>query len=211
MPSPSAFYREEYAEAARGGYSPEDELTFPKRMAAALSAVGPGPKRVLDFGCGTGAGSKLLIAAGHTVTGVDASESGIQLARAQVPSGTFHHLDDESDLPFENATFDACVCTEVIEHLLDVRGFLSEMHRVLVPGGILFITTPYHGWLKNLLLITMNFDRHFNATGEHIRFFSRPSLVACLTEAGFQVEQFGGIGRFWPVWKSMFVVARNQS
>lgn len=210
MPSPRAFYREEYAETERGGYGPEDELTFPLRMAAAVRALGGSPKRVLDFGCGTGAGSRILIGAGHTVTGVDASESGIRLAVSQVPGGTFYHLDAENDLPFENNAFDACVCTEVIEHLLDVRGFLSEVHRVLTPGGVFFLTTPFHGWIKNLLLITLNFDTHFIPTGEHIRFFSRRSLQACLAEAGFNVEQFGGIGRFWPVWKSMFVVARRD-
>ena len=210
MPSPRAFYRDQYAATEQGGRGPEDELTFPLRIGAALRAIGPAPKRVLDFGCGTGASSRVLAEAGHVVTGVDASESGIRVARRQVPEVTFHHLDSEADLPFSDHAFDACLCTEVIEHLLDVRGFVAEVHRVLTPGGLFVVTTPYHGWLKNLLVITLNFDRHFDPVGEHIRFFSRRSMTRCLTEGGFDVVQFGGIGRRWPVWKSMFVVARAR-
>lgn len=208
MPSPRAFYRDAYVETDRGGRGPEDERTFPLRIAAALRALGPHPKRVLDFGCGTGASSRRLVSAGHTVTGVDASESGIRVARREVPDVRFHHLDSEAELPFEAGSFDACLCTEVIEHLLDVTGFLAEVHRVLVPGGLLVLTTPYHAWLKNLLLITLNFEHHFDPAGEHIRFFTRSSLTRCLREGGFETVHFSGIGRRWPVWKSMFVVAR---
>lgn len=210
MPSPRAFYRDAYVPAEQGGRGPEHEATFPLRIAAALRAIGPVPKRILDFGCGTGASTRLLAEAGHNVTGVDASESGIRVARSLVTNATFHHLDSEAHLPFEGGTFDVCLCTEVIEHLLDVSGFVQEVHRLLVPGGLFVLTTPYHGWLKNLLVISLNFDRHFDPVGEHIRFFSRSSLTAALNQGGFEVVDFDGIGRRWPVWKSMFVVARAR-
>jgi 2-polyprenyl-3-methyl-5-hydroxy-6-metoxy-1,4-benzoquinol methylase len=207
--SSRAFYRDYYAEAERGGRGPEDEATFHLRVGAGLRAIGPRPKRVLDFGCGTGAASRILADNGHDVTGVDASESGLRLAAEQVTAARFQFADNEAALPFADAQFEVVFCTEVIEHLLDVAAFVKEIHRVLEKDGLFIITTPYHGLIKNLLIITRNFDHHFDPTGEHIRFFSRRSLTECLAAAGFEVSQFEGIGRFWPVWKSMFVVARR--
>lgn len=208
--SSRAFYRDAYAAAERGGHRPEDEPTFDLRVGHALATIGPTSKRVLDFGCGSGAASRLLVDAGHQVTGVDVSESGIRVATREVHGATFHLIDNEGQLPFADASFDVCFCTEVIEHLLDVPGFLREIHRVLADQGMFIITTPYHGWIKNLIIITRNFDVHFSPTDEHVRFFSRSSLTRALVEAGFRVESFRGIGRFWPIWKSMFVVARRH-
>lgn len=211
MSSARAFYRDRYRHQTEGAPGPEAEATFALRVQAALAAIGPSPRRVLDFGCGTGAASKLLVEAGHSVIGVDVSESGIDLARRAAPDATFVPIESESSLPFPEAAFDVCFCTEVIEHLLDVRGFVHEVHRVLAPGGLFLITTPYHSWLKNLLIITFTFEKHFNVAGCHIRFFTRQSLTRCLAAGGFAVEQFRGIGRCWPVWKTMFVVARRTS
>ena len=211
MSSIREYYRERYAERGGGDPGLESEPTFRRRVATALEAIGAAPRRVLDFGCNTGAASALLAAAGHRVVGVDISESAVALARQRVPSATFEQIDSESRLPFGDESFDVCFCSEVIEHLFDVTGFLREMNRVLRPEGCLLLTTPYHGWLKNLLLITFNFERHFHPTSGHIRFFTVRSLSECLEAAGFRVERVAGIGRRWPVWKSMFVVARKVS
>jgi 2-polyprenyl-3-methyl-5-hydroxy-6-metoxy-1,4-benzoquinol methylase len=207
--SSRAFYRDRYSEAEQGGRGPEDEATFHLRVGAALRVIGSEPKRILDFGCGTGASTRILAEAGHDVLGVEASESGLRVAAAHPTTARFQLIDSEASLPFEAGAFDVCFCTEVIEHLLDVAGFVREVYRVLAKDGLFVITTPYHGWIKNLLVISMNFDVHFDPVGEHIRFFSRRSLEQCLTNAGFEIMQFEGIGRFWPVWKSMFVVARR--
>jgi 2-polyprenyl-3-methyl-5-hydroxy-6-metoxy-1,4-benzoquinol methylase len=157
-----------------------------------------------------GAASKRLAAAGHQVVGADISEPAIQHARLTAPTATFQVIDSEGHVPFPDASFDVCLCTEVIEHLFDVQGFLREMHRLLVRDGLLLMTTPYHGWVKNLLIITCGFEKHFNPLGGHIRFFSKRSLVHCLHSACFQVESIHGIGRVWPLWKTMFVKAQKR-
>jgi len=54
--------------------------------------------------------------------------------------------------PFKSEIFDAIWTTEVLEHLLEVRRTVSEFNRILRPGGLLVITTPYHGLVKNLIL-----------------------------------------------------------
>ena len=201
-----AFYRDRYTRI--GSRRPEDEGTFRERTAVGLEALGPVPLRVLDFGCGSGPSSKVFAAAGHTVTGVDISESAIKRAREEVPGVSFHTVTTESSLPFPDAAFDACFSTEVIEHLFDVTGFLREAHRVLVPGGRLIMTTPYHGRAKNVLLALFNFEKHFDPRWGHIRFFTQRSMRMVLEAAGFTIERFSGVGRTWPVWKSMVVVAR---
>jgi len=79
----------------------------------------------------------------------------------------------------------------------------------LKPGGILFLTTPYHGLIKNLIVVAAAFERHFDPTGPHIRFFTANSLCRLLVSCGFAIRQISYLGRFWPVWMNMAVCARK--
>jgi 2-polyprenyl-6-hydroxyphenyl methylase/3-demethylubiquinone-9 3-methyltransferase len=79
-----------------------------------------------------------------------------------------------------------------LEHLFDVGAALTEINRVLRPGGKFVLTTPYHGLVKNLIVRVLAFERHYDPCGSHIRFFTRRSLKLCLEKAGFTVERLGG-------------------
>jgi 2-polyprenyl-3-methyl-5-hydroxy-6-metoxy-1,4-benzoquinol methylase len=205
-----AFYRDCFRDQEQGAPGPDRlEPTFPLRVGAALQAIGGTPRRILDFGCGMGMATRLLVDAGHTVVGVDVSESGIRLAARQVPAAAFASIDSECRLPFRAGAFDVCYCSEVIEHLLDVAGFVREVHRVLAAGGQFLVSTPYHGWLKNLALVTLNFEGHFDVTGQHIRFFTPTSLTTTLQAGGFRVDRLTGLGRLWPLWEAMFAHAHR--
>jgi 2-polyprenyl-3-methyl-5-hydroxy-6-metoxy-1,4-benzoquinol methylase len=204
-----AFYRDCFHDQERGAPGPDElEPTFPLRVRAALDAIGSAPRRILDFGCGMGAATRVLAAAGHAAVGADVSESGIRLAARRVPAA-FVLIDSESRLPFESESFDVCYCSEVIEHLLDVAGFVREVYRVLSPDGQLLVSTPYHGWLKNIVVVTLNFERHFDVTGQHIRFFTPSSLTATLQAGGFRVDRLTGMGRRWPLWEAIFARAHK--
>jgi hypothetical protein len=101
----------------------------------------------------------------------------------------------------------------VIEHLYDPRRFIDFTKRILLRngGGELIISTPYHGYLKNLALaVNGNFDRHLDPLwdGGHIKFWSRKTLSHLLQERGFVVTQFTGCGRVPYLWKSMLIKAR---
>jgi 2-polyprenyl-6-hydroxyphenyl methylase/3-demethylubiquinone-9 3-methyltransferase len=105
---------------------------------------------------------------------------------------------------------DAILSTEVIEHLYDPRGFLRTAHELLKPGGTLVLSTPYHGYFKNLFLaLTGKLDQHFTVLWDHghIKFWSRKTLTQALEEAGFKEITFAGAGRLPWLWKSMVLRA----
>ena len=181
-----------------------------------LAMLGQPRGPVLDVGCGNGAIARALIAQGYDVYGVDASESGIAIANAVAP-GRFFVLDVSSgQLPEELAgkRFDVVISTEVIEHLYDPRGFIAFARQILESGGggEFIVSTPYHGYLKNLALaMAGKFDGHFTVLwdGGHIKFFSRNTLEQMLREQGFEVTGFAGAGRLPYLWKSMLVKAKT--
>jgi len=88
---------------------------------------------------------------------------------------------------------------------------LAEINRVLRPGGLYLLTTPYHGVLKNILISLMKFDRHFDPEVSHIRFFDKRGLARCLGRAGFEPVSWSGIGRIWGLYCTWFVVCEKQS
>lgn len=168
-----------------------------------------GARTVLDAGCGNGALAGYLAERGYEVTGTDASVSGIEMARLNFPEVHFEIGTFDSRPP---GTFDAVCSTEVIEHLYSPHLLASYSFQALKPGGILVISTPYHGYLKNLVLALLDkWDSHHTALwhGGHIKFWSRATLTRLLEDAGFEVTHFLGAGRLPLLWKSMILVARR--
>lgn len=115
-------------------------------------------------------------------------------------------------IELENKQFCAVISTEVIEHLYDPRSFVLFARKILSrTGGEFIVSTPYHGYLKNLgLALTGKLDKHFTALwhGGHIKFFSRKTLVKLVEDEGFKVIDFSGAGRLPFLWKSMLVKAK---
>jgi len=184
-------------------------------LAARVAAVcrRHGVRRVLDIGCGNGTLCRTLADAGLSVVGLDPSPSGIACARRLVPEGSFYEMGVEADpdlLP--DAGFDAVVSTEVIEHLPSPALLLQFAAAKLRDRGILVISTPYHGYLKNLLIsLSGRWDSHHTSLwdGGHIRFWSRRTLTRLFLENGFGVLEFHGAGRVPFLWKSMILVGRR--
>ncbi len=110
----------------------------------------------------------------------------------------------------ENIHYDTIISTEVIEHLYSPRNYFEFCKNILqkAGGGELILTTPYHGYLKNLVLAgTGKMDKHFTVLwdGGHIKFWSVKTLSSLLQESGFSEIRFKGCGRFPFLWKSMMV------
>jgi len=168
---------------------------------------------ILDLGCGNGYLVNYLIKLGYNAYGTDASEKGIAIAQ-KTNHDRFFVQDLSSDaLPpqLQAIPFDTIITTEVIEHLYNPQAFIDFCRQQLKPGGELIITTPYHGYLKNLMLSIFNrWDSHMDPLwlGGHIKLWSRKTLTKVLTNSGFTVIQFKGCGRFPYFWKSMIIKAR---
>ena len=102
--------------------------------------------RVLDFGCGTGYGDERIADRCLHVTGVDVSHEAIAYAvdRHRHERTAYRRIDpvDDAPLPFGDASFDAVLSFQVIEHVSNPAAYLSEAARVTRPGGLLILATP---------------------------------------------------------------------
>jgi 2-polyprenyl-3-methyl-5-hydroxy-6-metoxy-1,4-benzoquinol methylase len=171
--------------------------------------------RVVDLGAGNGALCSEIAATGYQVVGVEYDKEGIEVARTSHPDIPFYNYgvqDNPTDLLVKEQLFDAVVSTEVIEHLFSPHLLPIYAQGVLKEGGYLIITTPYHGYLKNLALSLFGaWDHHHTALwhGGHIKFWSRATLTRLLSENGFNVIDFSGVGRYPYLWKSMVIVAQK--
>jgi 2-polyprenyl-3-methyl-5-hydroxy-6-metoxy-1,4-benzoquinol methylase len=167
-------------------------------------------RNILDLGCGNGFLVNVLIEKGFNAYGTDASEKGIEIAKRRNPAHFFVQDLSSDELPKELAAikFDTILSTEVIEHLYNPEAFIAFCKKHLQPGGELILTTPYHGYLKNLFLSLMNkWDTHMDPLwlGGHIKLWSRKTLTKALTRGGFKVIEFKGCGRAPYFWMSMII------
>lgn len=176
-----------------------------------MTGLAPGA-RVLDVGCGNGSLTAEFGRMGYDVTGVDLSREGIEQARAHYPAGRFEVLAADERL-LENLgvePFDLVCSVEVIEHLYDPAALLAGCFAALRPGGMLLLSTPYHGYLKNLAIsLAGGWDKHADPLkgGGHIKFYSMPTLREAAMRAGFERVEIAGSGRLPGLWKSMILRA----
>jgi 2-polyprenyl-3-methyl-5-hydroxy-6-metoxy-1,4-benzoquinol methylase len=100
-------------------------------------------KRVLDIACGEGYGANLLGRIATKVVGVDLDPTTIEHARRKYRDRNLEFLvGDCLEIPCADASFDLVASFETIEHIADHERFLSEIKRVLAPGGIVLISSP---------------------------------------------------------------------
>jgi len=170
--------------------------------------------RILDLGCGNGYVAAQLAERGHTVVGVDASPDGIAIARGAYPTARFDvcSVYDEELPTLAGEGVDCIISLEVVEHLFYPKRLFEQSYRMLPNGGHLIVSTPYHGYLKNLALSLLNgWDRHFHVAwdGGHIKFFSQKTLARMACDVGFKYPRFYNVGRFPWLWKSIIMVVEK--
>ena len=133
---------ERFAPAEDAGRLIEAEHVARYRWAAQAA---PG-RSVLDAGCGTAYGTRILSEAGASdVVGIDIAEAVLDAVRPDMPTGVRLDAGDIRELPFGDDRFDLVVCFEVIEHVEDPFSVLDELVRVMAPGGLLAISSPNRG------------------------------------------------------------------
>ncbi len=99
-------------------------------------------KRVLDLASGEGYGSALIARTAFSVVGIDIDEKTVRHAHRKYAGANIHFVvGSVTEIPLA-ARFDVVVCFELIEHVQDHDKLLSEIKRLLAPGGMLMISTP---------------------------------------------------------------------
>lgn len=170
------------------------------------------PRRIFELGCGNGSFAHGLSREGFEVVGVDPSEQGIAQARRAYPTLQLSPGSAYDDLADVYGRFPVVLSLEVVEHVYFPRRYAATVFDLLEPGGLAIISTPYHGYLKNLALaVSGKMDAHFTALWDygHIKFWSVKTLSVLLREAGFRDLRFERVGRIPPLAKSMITIARR--
>lgn len=170
-------------------------------------------RKVFDLGCGNGALARHLKELGIETIGCDPSETGIEFARAADPEIRLEKGTCYEDLASRFGQFDAVVSLEVVEHVYSPAEYAKCVNRLLNPNGIAILSTPYHSYVKNLVLAaTGKMDAHFTALWEHghIKFWSPRTLSILMAKNALEVEEVLRVGRLPILAKSMIVVARKS-
>jgi 2-polyprenyl-6-hydroxyphenyl methylase/3-demethylubiquinone-9 3-methyltransferase len=120
----------------------------------------PGLK-VLDLGCAGGFMAEALALRGAHVTGIDPAAAAIDVARAHARESGLrigYDVGVGEAMSYDDASFDAVVCVDVLEHVADLHKVLSEVARVLRPGGMFLFDTINRNPLARLATITVAED-----------------------------------------------------
>lgn len=155
-------------------------------------------KTVLDLGCAGGFMAEALDDRGASVTGIDPAAIAIEAARAHAQDRSIRYdVGVGEALPYPDATFDAVVCVDVLEHVADLHRVLLEVTRVLKPGGMFLFDTINRNLLARLATITIAEDvLRLLPKGTHDPdMFIKPSeLLAGLEAVGLKAGKLTGLG-----------------
>jgi SAM-dependent methyltransferase len=129
------------------------------------------PKRILDFGCGTGKLMAVLRERGYSVVGADQSDEALRFCRER----QLEPLIDLKTQALPEASFDLVVMGDVLEHVPEEQPLLEAIDASLRPGGTLLLTVPAYDWLWS----------GEDIVSEHKRRYTLPSLKTALQSGGF--------------------------
>lgn len=172
-------------------------------------------RRICDLGCGNGYITGRLAQLGYEVLGVDASESGIRAASANFPQAKFMNALIDESLPkrMGEGSFDLVISSDAIEHFYRPGDLVGAAVSLVKTDGHVLIGTPYHGYIKNLVLsLSGKMDAHFNVLddGGHIKFFSEKTLAELMRKYGLTDLHFTFHGRARWLWTNMLCSARRR-
>ncbi len=149
-------------------------------------------RRVLEIGCGEGVGTSILARRAHSIIAIDYSEKALQVARTQCASENVEYRPMKvPPLDFDDASFDAVVCFQMIEHLEKPEALVGEISRVLRNDAL-------------ALIATVNKEESISENPYHIHEFTGGEFRSLLEKAFDSVEFSGvhGDETFMRYWQS---------
>lgn len=197
-----------------GDLNPSHEYLVPSLMEILGSLHLPQDRNhIFELGCGNGAVAEVLTRHGYQLNGVDVSVQGVEQAQRRYPHLSLQLGSAYDRLADTYGRFPVVISLEVVEHLYDPRAFARTLFDLVEPSGTAIVSTPYHGYWKNLAMaLTGRLDHHFTALWDHghIKFWSMATLRQLLQEAGFHSITFRRVGRMPALAKSMIAIATKS-
>lgn len=157
-------------------------------------------KDVLDLGCAGGFMAEAMAKRGANVTGIDPASDAISAARQHAKAEGLrigYDVGVGEALPYDNASFDAVVCVDVLEHVTDLQKVLQEVARCLRPGGLFLFDTINRNPIARLATITVAEDiLRLLPRGSHdpAMFIKPRELRSAMQVAGLEPGRFTGLG-----------------
>ena len=143
------------------------------------------PGKLLDIGCGEGVLLKMISerVEGCDLFGIDISHNALEVARSRLSDNSIFIQGDSENLPFDDNSFDAIICTHSFHHYPKPKETIIEMFRCLRPGGEVIIVENYRKEIpRHLRNIVYTILRH--PRGD-IRFYSPKEIRTIFCEVGF--------------------------
>ncbi len=169
---------------------------------------------VFDLGCGNGSFVYKLNSEGMRAKGVDPSTEGVALAKKKDPRAPVEVGSGYDPLSERFGTFDAVVSLEVICCVYYPRKFVKCLYDLTKPGGLILVSTGYHGYWKNLMLAVCGaIDKHASPLWDHgiIKLWSVDTLTQLFHETDLRRESVSRLGRIPPLAKTMLLTFRKPS
>ena len=158
----------------------------------ATRLVGKG-KRILDVGCSSGELASMLKANGCAVIGIEYDQEAAQKAREHCEQVIVVDLDRIEEFPFKKNEFDHILFMDVLEHLRDPLTLLKKLKPFLKTNGTIIVSVPNVANISirsSLLFGGWNYTEYGIMDRTHLRFFTRKTAKALVTDAGYLIKTF---------------------
>lgn len=135
----------------------------------------PVGSKILDLGSATGGNSKMMMDLGYEVTSLEYSQVGVDI---QLKKGIKVIQADARNTGLLSNSFDACICLDVLEHIVEDSLVLNEIYRILKPNGLFLFSVPED------MSLWSNHDDAVN----HIRRYDKEDFIQKIESTGFSIH-----------------------